>query len=197
MGRTPAEPWPERVQRAHATLVRAGHIEPIVSVSTPEGRHHAGDPDLPGEIGSVTKVLTATLLAQMAAAGDVRLADRVPDLLPAGTTLAAGVERITLEHLASHRSGLPRLPPGVMGRGVFRHAHVDPYAGIDADRLIGSLAITRVRGTPGEAPVRYSSRSGTGADPCPARSPRPCVRAVPAVGCGSGSTGSCSATATC
>ncbi len=121
MGRTPAEPWPERVQRAHATLVRAGHIEPIVSVSTPEGRHHAGDPDLPGEIGSVTKVLTATLLAQMVAAGDVRLADRVPDLLPAGTTLAAGVERITEARPLTIRSP-PMAPAGAARRARSRYS---------------------------------------------------------------------------
>lgn len=157
MGRTHAEPWPVRVERARAALVRAGHIDPIVAASTPDGRHHAGDPDLPGEIGSVTKVLTATLLAQMAAAGDVRLADRVPDLLPPGMPLAPGVERITLEHLASHRSGLPRLPPGVMARSTSRRALADPYADIDGERLVGSLATTRVRGTPGEAPVRYSN----------------------------------------
>lgn len=33
----------------------------------------------------------------------------------------------------------------------------DPYADFDADRLIGTLAGTRIRGIPGRAPFRYSN----------------------------------------
>ena len=148
--------WPERVEAARQRLIAGGHVDPIVAVSTPSGRHHAGDAADRCEIGSVTKLFTALLLAELARAGDVNLQDRVPALLPPGTPLASGVAEITLEHLASHRSGLPRLPPG-MPRGLTWSARVDPYAGMDADRLIGSLASTRVRGTPGLAPVRYSN----------------------------------------
>ena len=109
------------------------------------------------EIGSVTKVFTSLLLAELARTGDVRLEDTVADHLPEGTRLSRGVAAITLEHLACHRSGLPRLPPGVMARGMSRTALADPYADIDEDRLLAALAQTRVRGTPGQAPVRYSN----------------------------------------
>ncbi len=150
-------PWPERVDAAQQYLVDRGHIDPIVAVSTPEGRHHAGDAGARCEIGSVTKVFTALLLAELARTGEVHLDDSVADLLPEGTRLSRGVAAITLEHLACHRSGLPRLPPGVMARSISRTALADPYADIDEDRLVAALAQTRVRGTPGQAPVRYSN----------------------------------------
>ncbi len=149
--------WPERVGAAHQYLVGRGHIDPIVAVSTPEGRQHAGEPDARCEIGSVTKVFTSLLLAELARTGEVGLADTVADHVPEGTRLSRGVAAITLEHLACHRSGLPRLPPGVMARSMSRTALADPYADIDEDRLLAALAQTRVRGTPGQAPVRYSN----------------------------------------
>jgi len=152
-----SQPWPERVEAAHEYLVGRGHLEPIVAVSTPGGRQHAGDPAARCEIGSVTKVFTSLLLAELARSGEVHLDDRVADLLPESTRLARGVAAITLEHLACHRSGLPRLPPGVMARGMTRNALADPYADITEDRLLESLARARVRGTPGQAPVRYSN----------------------------------------
>ena len=150
-------PWPERVEAAHQYLVDRGHVDPIVAVSTPEGRHRAGDADARCEIGSVTKVFTSLLLAELARTAVVHLDDTVADHVPDGTRMARGVAGITLEHLACHRSGLPRLPPGVLTRSLSRTALADPYADIDEDRLLAALARTRVRGTPGQAPVRYSN----------------------------------------
>ncbi len=150
-------PWPERVGTAHQYLVDRGHVDPIVAVSTPEDRYCAGDADARCEIGSVTKVFTSLLLAELARTRVVRLDDTVGDHVPDGTRLARGVPGITFEHLACHRSGLPRLPPGVMTRSLSRTALADPYADIDEDRLLAALARTRVRGTPGQAPVRYSN----------------------------------------
>ena len=149
--------WPERVDASHEYLVSRGHIDPVVAVSTPDGRQSAGDPDARCEIGSVTKVFTALLLAELARTGEVAFTDRVADLVPEGTRLAHGVAAITLEHLACHRSGLPRLPPGILSKGLSRTPVADPYADITEDRLLEALARTRVRGTPGQAPVRYSN----------------------------------------
>jgi len=150
-------PWPLRVEDAHALLVRKGHVDPVVAVATPQERHVAGAPDQRWEIGSVTKVLTALLLAELARTGVVGLADPITAHLPPGTLLAPKVADITLAQLACHRSGLPRLPPGVMRRSLSRGGMADPYADIDADRLLAGLAATRVHGTPGRAPVRYSN----------------------------------------
>ena len=58
------------------------------------------------EIGSVTKTMTATLLALLAADGTLRLEDEV------GRFLAARANGgITLRQLATHTSGLPRIAP--------------------------------------------------------------------------------------
>lgn len=57
------------------------------------------------EIGSNTKPLTGMLLADAAERGEVGLDDTLGDHLDLGSAPAAAV---TLEELASHRSGLPR-----------------------------------------------------------------------------------------
>ena len=66
------------------------------------------------EIGSVTKVFTALLLADMARTGDVALTDPVAKYLPAGAGVPArGGRSITLLDLATHTSGLPFMPVGL------------------------------------------------------------------------------------
>jgi CubicO group peptidase (beta-lactamase class C family) len=63
------------------------------------------------EIGSVGKVFTALLLADMAECGEVNLDDPIERFLPDSVTAPRRKGRsITLAHLASHTSGLPRLP---------------------------------------------------------------------------------------
>ena len=63
------------------------------------------------EIGSITKVFTGILLAEMAQRREVSLEDPVQDLLPRGTTVPSRNGRqIRLVDLATHSSGLPRMP---------------------------------------------------------------------------------------
>src|SRR5687767_1094029 len=63
------------------------------------------------EIGSITKVFTSVVLADMVARGEVTLDDSVAKHLPAGTSAPTKSGRaIRLLHLATHTSGLPRLP---------------------------------------------------------------------------------------
>jgi CubicO group peptidase (beta-lactamase class C family) len=63
------------------------------------------------EIGSVTKVFTSLALAQMAEEVLVRLDDPVQRYLPADVKVASrGGREVTLEDLATHTSGLPRIP---------------------------------------------------------------------------------------
>ena len=63
------------------------------------------------EIGSITKVFTATLLGDMVARGEVSLSDPVSDYLPDRVTMPSrGGREITLLDLSTHHSALPRLP---------------------------------------------------------------------------------------
>jgi len=82
----------------------------------PYGRFRPADPPLLGgdpvfEIGSVSKVFTALLLADMVRKGEVALADPVAKYLPAGVKIPERNGRsITLVDLATHTSGLPFMP---------------------------------------------------------------------------------------
>ncbi len=79
------------------------------------------------EIGSVTKVFTATLLAEMAGAGLVDLEDPIRKLLPKSVRLPTWEgQEITLLHLAVHTSGLPRLPNNILIQIIQNPAN--PYA---------------------------------------------------------------------
>lgn len=89
----------------------------VVGIVTPQGRRvvshgrlNQGDPrplngDTIFEIGSVTKVFTSLLLADMAQRGEVALTDPVAKYLPAGTGPREWNGRaITLADLATHTS---------------------------------------------------------------------------------------------
>ncbi|GAA2138359.1 hypothetical protein GCM10009760_19640 [Kitasatospora kazusensis] len=108
------------------------------------------------ELGSVTKTFTALLLAEMVARGEVRYDDPIDRYLPAGAVPGYPHDRpITLLHLATHTSGLPRLPVGLVPTSVPRW-FTNPYATFSAAHLLRALPRTPVRGMPG-AQVRYSS----------------------------------------
>ena len=63
------------------------------------------------EMGSITKVFTATLLTQAVERGEVKLDDPVAKYLPADVKVPErGGKQITLRDLALHVSGLPRMP---------------------------------------------------------------------------------------
>jgi CubicO group peptidase (beta-lactamase class C family) len=87
------------------------------------------------EIGSITKVFTALLLADMANRGEVSLDDPAAKYLPSGHTMPERAGRqITLRELSQHRSGLPRMPDN-MAYGD----QEDPFADYDEARLLAFL----------------------------------------------------------
>lgn len=103
------------------------------------------------EIGSVTKVFTGLLLADAVARGVVALDDPVQGLLPDGATMPQFEDQpVRLWHLATHTSGLPRLPDMKGGDAK------DPYAHFDDAHLFAVLPAARIRRAPGEKYV-YSN----------------------------------------
>ncbi|WP_329571400.1 serine hydrolase domain-containing protein [Kitasatospora sp. NBC_01266] len=112
-------------------------------------------PDTAFELGSVSKTFTALLLAERVARGELDYD------LPIDTLLAPGPRpqllrggAITLLHLATHTSGLPRLPPG-LSRTAFARL-TNPYEEFTRAKLLQALARTRIRTSPGSR-VRYSN----------------------------------------
>lgn len=97
------------------------------------------------EIGSITKVFTTAILADMAAKGQVRLDDPVAGLLPATVKVPAWSGRqITLLDLATQSSGLPRLPTNFAPRDSS-----NPYADYGAPQLYAFLSSYELPRDPG------------------------------------------------
>ena len=111
-------------------------------------------PDTQFEIGSVTNVFTALLLAESERAGKVSRHDAAAKyLLPPADPAQAALAKITLLSLTTHTSGLPRLPANI---GKNPAASPDPYAAYDRTALVEGL---RAHG-PGAvvgSPVSYSN----------------------------------------
>ncbi|MEU4114432.1 serine hydrolase domain-containing protein [Kitasatospora sp. NPDC028055] len=114
-------------------------------------------PDTVFELGSVTKTFTALLLADMAVRGELALDDPMEDRLPRHWRPARvrSAEPIRLLHLATHTSGLSRLPPGLLASALPAWSS-NPYAAYGDEQLRDGLARTTVRGRPGSR-FRYSN----------------------------------------
>lgn len=84
------------------------------------------------EYGSITKTFTALLLADAVVRGELKLDDPVEAALPRGLKLRDSAQApITWADLATHRSGLPRLPANLLpGRAE------DPYADYGDESLL-------------------------------------------------------------
>lgn len=105
------------------------------------------------EIGSVSKVFTGLLLADAVAASRVSPVTPVEDLLPKSIKMPRREETlpIRLWHLATHTSGLPRLPDNLKPTDPN-----NPYADYDGKRLAAFLKKHRPRKRPGEK-IAYSN----------------------------------------
>ncbi len=101
------------------------------------------------EIGSLSKTFTSLLLADDVVRGKARLDEPVADLLPAGTVVPSMDGKvITLEELATHRSGLPRLPTGFAPANM-SDPYVD-YGVAQLDRFLSTYKLTRAPGDSAE-----------------------------------------------
>lgn len=118
------------------------------------------------QIGSISKLINAAIIHQLAAEGQVRLTDRVSDLLPA-IPLPAG-NKIQVQHLLDHVAGLPSDAPLSSDGGLWtayapgEHWHysntgyeilgrlIEKVAGkslavVTEERILSPLGISRTR----------------------------------------------------
>jgi D-alanyl-D-alanine-carboxypeptidase/D-alanyl-D-alanine-endopeptidase len=109
-----------------------------------DARQVNGDTEF--EIGSITKVFTSLLLADMVQRGEVALDDPVAKFLPAAVKMPSwGSRQITLIDLSTHTSGLPRTPSNLAPKDPD-----NPYADYTVDRLyefLDSFTLRREIGT--------------------------------------------------
>jgi serine-type D-Ala-D-Ala carboxypeptidase/endopeptidase len=116
----------------------------------------AGAPPLGGEsvfeIGSMTKVFTGILLADMVRRGEVKLADRLADLLPPHVSVPARSGKfITLLDLTTHFSGLPMMPPNLAPADP-----ENPFADYTVSQLYESVSTYELQRGPGDV-FEYSN----------------------------------------
>ena len=132
----------QRIDEFHQSVgIVVGMIGPngrkVVSYGAAEkGDARALNGDTVFEIGSVTKVFTSLLLADMVQRGEVALTDPVAKYLPPGVKVPQRNGRqITLEDLATHTSGLPRLPSNLKPKDA-----ANPYADYTVAQMYEFLA---------------------------------------------------------
>lgn len=134
------------------------HPGPVVVGTLIDGERHLDlrgpepfPPDQLFQIGSVTKTFTALLLARRLVSGDLTLDTPVADLLPTASAVR-GDRPLTVGELATHRSGLPRIPPSMWRKALTFDDN--PYQAYGDEQLADDLARVRLRG---RGRVRYSN----------------------------------------
>ncbi len=150
----------ERVDNGYATGIVAAYRDGRQAhVLASGGAEQSGKPlgaDSNFEIGSITKVFTNILLADMVLKGEVALDDPVAKYLPAGLTMPSRSGKvITLLDLATASSGLPSLPTNL--KPADEH---NPYADYSVAQLYAFLSSYTLPRDPG---TRYEySNTGMG-----------------------------------
>lgn len=97
------------------------------------------------EIGSISKTFTALIMMKMAEAGAFSLDTPIETFLPDSLDIPShGDEKITLKHLATHTSGLPRLPNNMSPADP-----LNPYADYTTQQMYEFLSGYSLNETPG------------------------------------------------
>ena len=96
------------------------------------------------DIGSITKTFTTTLLADMANEGILNLEDPIENYLPSSVKVPMYYgQRITLEDLATHTSGLPENPPNL------HISNITSYSNYTREQLYQALSNVTLKTAPG------------------------------------------------
>jgi CubicO group peptidase (beta-lactamase class C family) len=101
------------------------------------------------QIGSVTKTFTSLVLSELIQSGQVNLDDPISKFLPEITGFAGS---ITLKQLATHTSGLPRLPANFSASSAS-----NPYKDYSPRQLIEALKDSKLLPHAGPYPISYSN----------------------------------------
>lgn len=97
------------------------------------------------EIGSITKAMTGTLLAQSILDQKIGLDDDIRKYLPAGYEhIQWEGKPVTFRHLATHTSGLPVKPAGVSSFTIY-----DPWKPLTREKLMMDLQKRKLQREPG------------------------------------------------
>ena len=137
-------------QQKQAVGIVAGAIEPSGRRVVAHGSPAQGDPrpldgDTIFEIGSISKVFTSLLLADMVQRQEVALDDPAATYLPHDVKMPErSGKAITLRDLSTHTSGLPRLPTNLKPKD-----HRNPYAEYSVDDLYQFLSGYTLQRDPG------------------------------------------------
>ncbi|HEY3835167.1 MAG TPA: serine hydrolase [Bryobacteraceae bacterium] len=136
----------------------------VVGITEPDGRRviahgnlAAGDPrmvdgDTIFQIGSITKVFTSLLLADMVHHKEISLDDPASKYLPESVRMPERSGKyISLLDLSTHTSGLPRIPANLKPKDP-----ANPYAGYTVDDLYQFLSTYELPRDPGFE-VEYSN----------------------------------------
>lgn len=100
------------------------------------------------EIGSITKVFTGTLLAEMHLRGEIDLRDPLSRHLRLSAPPRWRSAEPTLEDLATHRTGLPNSPPQLQRKELLYQLglrRTDPWAAFDEESYLDAVATTKAR----------------------------------------------------
>jgi CubicO group peptidase (beta-lactamase class C family) len=118
------------------------------------------------EIGEVTRTFTTLLLARMVERGELTLEKPVRELLPDSVSVPSRMDQpITLEQLASDRSGLPSRPGNLAASPLdWSPPFANPWGGYTQKRLDEFLSSYDLDRAPGAKIVRSNLGMGLLAD---------------------------------
>jgi len=141
-----------------ALINRDGTVRFVSSGKSGQATRMHIDADTIFEIGSITKTFTGILLAQMVAAGDVALDGKVRQYAPPQykfrETNSAG--DITLLQLATHTSGLPRLPMSIAFASAMALDFDNPYKNYPLEAMWKFVADKKINSSK-TYPSQYSN----------------------------------------
>ncbi|MBL1408551.1 serine hydrolase domain-containing protein [Sphingobacterium faecale] len=100
------------------------------------------------ELGSITKIFTATLLADLVEKNIITLEDTISKYLPDSVAQNQYLQQITFKQLANHTSGLPKLPDNLEKSTKFSAS--DPYAQYSRKELFSYLKNIQRDDLPGD-----------------------------------------------